>query len=82
VSEVINLLADAEIIMQLNGELRADFEDAARADNGREVVYGAKTKGKQHITVESMANDKRYQQQTISFDEHDIDIAEEEASNG
>jgi hypothetical protein len=82
VSEVINLLADAEIIMQLNGELRADFEDAARADNGREVVYGAKTKGKQHITAESMANDKRYQQQTISFDEHDIDIAEEEASNG
>lgn len=81
VSEVINRLADAEVIMQLNGEFREEFEDAARADNGREVVYGNKTKGKQRITVDSLANDKRYQQQTISFDEYDIDIAEEEASD-
>ena len=59
VSEVINMLADAEMIMQLNGELRQEFEDAARADNGRAVAYGAKTKRKQHRTPDSLAQDQR-----------------------
>ena len=59
VSEVINMLADAEMIMQLNGELRQEFEDAARADNGRAVAYGAKAKRKQHRTPDSLAQDQR-----------------------
>ena len=64
VSEVINMLCDAEVIMHLNGEFRRDFEDAARADNGRAVMYGAKTKGKQHRTPDSVAIDQR-----IKFEE-------------
>ena len=60
VSEVINMLADAEVIMHLNGELRQEFEDAGRADNGKEYGYGKKTKGLQHRTPDSLAQDQRF----------------------
>jgi len=60
VSEVINLLADAEVIMQLNREYRQEFEDAARADNGKGYAYGQKTKGLQHRTPDSLAQDQRF----------------------
>jgi hypothetical protein len=57
--------------MQLNGELRQEFEDAARADNGRAVGYGQKTKGLQHRTPDSLATDQR-----IKFDNEDRLLAE------
>jgi hypothetical protein len=60
VSEVINMLADAEVIMHLNGEMRQEFEDAARADNGKGYSYGKKTKGLQHRTPDSVATDQRF----------------------
>ena len=60
VSEVINMLADAEVIMHLNGELRQEFEDAGRADNGKEYGYGKNTKGLQHRTPDSVAQDQRF----------------------
>ncbi len=60
VSEVINLLADAQVIMHLNDEYRKDFEDADRADNGHAVAYGQKTKGLQHRTPDSVAQDQRF----------------------
>jgi len=61
VSEVINMLADAEVIMHLNGELRQEFEDAARMDNGKDYGYGKKAKGLQHRTPDSVATDQRFQ---------------------
>lgn len=60
VSEVINLLADAQVIMHLNDEYRKDFEDADRSDNGHAVQYGQKTKGLQHRTPDSVAQDQRF----------------------
>ena len=60
VSEVINLLADAQVIMHLNDEYRKDFEDADLADNGHAVQYGQKTKGLQHRTPDSVAQDQRF----------------------
>ena len=74
VSEVINMLADAEVIMHLNGELRQDFEDAARMDNGKDYGYGQKTKGLQHRTPDSVATDQRFK-----FDDYDREIADYEA---
>jgi len=74
VSEVINMLADADVIMHLNGELRQEFEDAARADNGKEYGYGKKTKRVQHRTPDSLAQDQR-----IKFDDYDREIADYEA---
>lgn len=75
VSEVINMLVDAEVIMHLNGELRQEFEDAARADNGRSLGYGKKTKGLQHRTPDSLARDQR-----IKFDDDDKSLADMEAN--
>lgn len=78
VSEVINMLADAEVIMQLNGELRKDFEDAARADNGKNYGYGQKAKSLQHRSPDSVADDHRFQQTHIVFDEDDKKLADME----
>ena len=81
VSEVINMLADAEVIMHLNGELRQEFEDAARMDNGKCYGYGQKTKGLQHRTPDSVADDQRYQQNTIQFDDYDREVADLEVQD-
>jgi hypothetical protein len=75
VSEVINMLADAEVIMHLNNETRQDFEDAARMDNGKGYAYGQKTKGLQHRTPDSIATDLR-----IKFNDDDRELNNEEAS--
>jgi hypothetical protein len=79
VSEVINILADAEVIMQMDNEFRKEFEDAARMDNGKEYGYGKKTKGLQHRTPDSVADDQRFQQAHIVFDDYDQEVAEYEA---
>ena len=79
VSEVIYMLADAEVIEQLNGEFRQEFEDAARMDNGKRYGYGMKTKSLHHLTPDSVADDRRYQQTHIAFDNDDKDMADMEA---
>lgn len=76
VSEVINMLTDAEVIMHLNGELRQEFEDAARMDNGKDYGYGQKTKGLQHRTPDSLSRDQR-----IKFDDYDREVADCEAKD-
>ena len=75
VSEVINMLADAEVIMHLNNETRQDFEDAASMDNGKGYAYGQKTKGLQHRTPDSLARDQRFK-----FNDDDRELSNEEAS--
>ena len=83
IREALVRMVDAQTIINLDEADRDELPGMGTvAPNGREIVYGAKTKGKQHLTVESMEHDKRYQQQTISFDEYDTDIANEEAGNG
>lgn len=79
VTEVINLLCDAQIIEHLNEEYRRDFEDAARADNGREVNYGNRSKVKQYRTPDSVADDQRFRQTNIVFDDYDREVADYEA---
>jgi hypothetical protein len=79
VSEVINMLADAEIIDHLNDEFRQEFDDAARMDNGKKYGYGMKTKSLHHLTPDSIADDRRYQQTHIAFDDDDKDLADMEA---
>jgi hypothetical protein len=77
VVEVINALADADVIAHLNEEFRKEFEDAGRADNARAVRYGRKAHGFQHRTPDSVAQDQR-----IKFDDYDRDTAREEADDG
>ena len=83
IREALVRMVDAQTIINLDEADRDELPGIGTvAPNGREIVYGAKTKGKQHLTVESMEHDKRYQQQTISFEEYDKEIADEEANNG
>lgn len=83
ICEALVRMVDAQTIINLDEADRDELPGMGTvAPNGREIVYGAKTKGKQHLTVESIEHDKRYQQQTISFDEYDTEIADEEANNG
>ena len=83
ICEALVRMVDAQTIINLDEADRDELPGMGTvAPNGREIVYGAKAKGKQHLTVESMEHDKRYQQQTISFDEYDTEIADEEANNG
>lgn len=79
VTEVVNTLVDAEVIakMDLSHEVRQEFEEAGRADNGKGYKYGNKAKAKQHRTPDSYATDQR-----IHFDDYDKEIAEQEAQNG
>lgn len=72
VSEVINMLADAEVIMRLNGELRTEFEDAGRTESGKAVEYGQRTKRKKHLTPDDI-------QTHIVFDDYDRETADMEA---
>ena len=79
VTEVINTLVDAEVIakMDLSHEVRQEFEEAGRVDNGKGYKYGNKAKAKQHRTPDSYATDQR-----IRFDDYDKEIAEQEAQDG
>ena len=74
VSEVINMLADAEVIMHLNGELRQEFEDAGRTESGKAVEYGQRTKRKKHLTPDDI-------QTHIVFDDYDREAADMEAQD-
>ena len=74
VSEVINLLSDAEVIMRLNGELRNEFEDAGRTESGKAIEYGNRTRRKKHLTPDDI-------QTHIVFDDDDREIADMEAQD-
>lgn len=75
VTEVVNLLCDAEVIARMDDENRREFEGAARTDGGKHYEYGARTKVKQHRTPDSLAMDQR-----IKFDDDYREAAEKEAS--
>lgn len=60
VSEVINLLAESAVLVKMTEDIRQDFEDASRMDNGKDYGYGKKAKGLQHRTPDSVAQDQRF----------------------
>lgn len=76
VTEVISYLADSEVMASQNDELRRDFEDCSRAENGKDYGYGRRTKSHQHRTPDSLAMDQR-----LKFDDFDRDIAEQEVKD-
>ena len=52
--ELIDHLIDTHSQDSDTREFREQFEDAARAENNRPVIYGARTKRKHHLTPDSM----------------------------
>jgi hypothetical protein len=76
VSEVINMLADAEVIAHLNEELRQDFENAGRTESGRQYAYGRRTKGHPHRTPDSVDADNRLQFEDFDRDKGNVELKE------
>ena len=51
------------------------------ADNGRQMAFGKKTKAKHHRTPDSVAEDQRYHQTHIVFDDYDREVSDYEAQD-
>lgn len=79
-SDVLASMIDAQDL--LNDE-QADRDELPgmgdHAVNGKRVIYGNKTKAKQHRTPDSLADDQRIKQQTIMFEDIDREVADYEA---
>lgn len=73
--ELMRTLIDAQTILELDGEIRREFEDAARADNGKEYRYGRRTRQTKSRDIESFG------QQTIQFNQEDIETSHNEVEN-
>ena len=79
-SDVLLTMIDAQTILDLDEGFRAELPGMGDyADNRRQIAYGKKTKAKQHRTPDSVAQDQRIKQQTITFDDYDREVASQEA---
>ncbi len=79
-SDVLLTMIDAQTILDLDEGFRAELPGMGDyADNRRQIAYGKKSKAKQHRTPDSVAQDQRIKQQTITFDDYDREVASKEA---
>jgi hypothetical protein len=80
--ELLETMADATILQELNEGFAREMPGMGEhAYNGRTYGYGKKTKAKQKRTPDSVADDKRYHQPHIVFDDYDrttTDVSDEE----
>lgn len=80
VREALVRMVDAQTIINLDEADRDELPGMGNITlNGRAPVYGNKAKARQHRTPDSVANDHRFQQMHIVFDEYDKEIADYEA---
>lgn len=68
--DLLDHLIDSHLNDEVNGQYRREFEDAARAENGKELAYGERTKRVKHQSVDM------YEQSSFDFDERSIMDAE------
>ena len=78
VFECLMTMVDAYQLVRPELEIQSLFEDQ-RIDCGKDYAYGRKTRAKQHRTPDSVADDHRYQQTHIVFDDDDKELADIEA---
>ena len=81
-SDVLLTMIDAQTILDLDEGFRAELPGMGDYnDSGKQVAYGKKTKAKQHRTPDSVAQDQRYQQGTIHFEDIDREVADYEVQD-
>lgn len=72
IREALVRMVDAQTILDLKASDADELPDMGDVTmNGKAPVYGNKAKARQHRTPDSLANDKRYQQTHIVFDDDD-----------
>lgn len=81
-SDVLASMIDAQDL--LNAE-QADREELPgmgdHTVNGKRIIYGNKAKAKHHRTPDSLADDQRYHQTHIAFDDYDREVADMEVAD-
>ena len=76
-SDILLTMIDAQSLLMTEEENRFEMKGDAMYDvRGRRIEYGKRTKAKQHRTPDSMADDKRYQQTHIMFDDIDREVSD------
>ena len=81
-SDVLLTMIDAQTILDLDEGFRAELPGMGDYNyNGKQVAYGKKTKAKQHRTPDSVAQDQRYQQGNIQFEDIDREVVDYEVQD-
>lgn len=70
--DLLDFMIDSHLTDEVNGQYRKEFEDASRAENGKTLAYGERTKRVKHQSVDM------FEQTTIRFGEEDKAVADEE----
>jgi hypothetical protein len=68
--DLLDYLIDSHMDDEMNGQYRQEFEDAARAENGKPLAYGERTKRVKHQSVDM------YEQISFDFDDRTVMDAE------
>lgn len=71
--DLLDYLIDSQLSDEYNAQYRQEFEDAARAENGKPLAYGERTKRVKHHSP-----DDYIEQGVIQFGEEDRELAAEE----
>lgn len=72
--ELLDHMIDFHTVEQMNADFRRDFEDCNRAESGRPIEYGKRTKRKLNRNIEEIDR-----QQPIRFNQEDVpDLPETE----
>lgn len=78
-SDVLLTMIDAQTILEMEEQSRIEMNGEPMYQNGRRIEYGKKAKSHGRRTPDSVDADQRVKQQTITFDDYDRQVAEEEA---
>lgn len=78
-SDVLLTMIDAQTILEMEEQSRIEMNGEPMYQNGRRIEYGKKAKSHGRRTPDSVDADQRVKQQTITFDDYDCQVAEEEA---
>ena len=80
IREALVRMVDAQTIINLNAADREELPGMGDvAPNGKASMYGNKAKARQHRTPDSLADDQRFHQTHIVFDDDDKALADMEA---
>lgn len=80
-SDVLLTMIDDQTTIELEEESKVEMKGEAQYDiRGRRIEYGKRTRAKQHRTPDSVADDQRFHQTHIVFDDDDKTLADMEAN--
>ena len=81
-SDVLASMIDEQNLLNIEMSEREELPGMGdHTVNGKRIIYGNKAKAKQHRTPDSLADDQRYHQTHIVFDDYDREVADMETQD-